>query len=301
MPNLSIIDPKTFTLIFYSLGTLAQLIASGMALYQIKKFTVYRSGWILLALGLTLMLSRRLTPTYELLQSGRYSLADALFTLLISLLLMFGVIKIRKLFDYMQQQEQRLEQLAKYDFLTDALSRYAVIDQGLLEVERSLRLKRPISILIIDIDKFKHINDSYGHAAGDEVLVKLVQICKNSLRRIDLFGRFGGDEFIAILPESGVEAATQIATRLQTDITASAFKFLEGELKITVSIGISCCDTTMHTENTSLTAKEILDELIRKADLKMYQNKQYEPAVKVSGRVKLSASWLRGRRITCNK
>lgn len=245
-----------------------------IALIQIKKVTAYRSGWILLALGLALMLSRRIIPLSELFQSGQYSPADAQLSLLISLLLMLGVLKVRKLFDYMQQQEQKLEQLAKYDFLTGALSRFAIVDQGLLEVERSLRFNRPITILIIDIDKFKNINDSYAHAGGDEVLVALVRVCKGSLRHIDLFGRFGGDEFLAILPETSMEMATQIAARLKTEVAASHFKIKQDELKITVSIGIGCFDPRLKSVDIPSTAKELLDYLIRKADLKMYQNKQ---------------------------
>lgn len=290
LSSISFTNSETLTVIYYSLAAIAQLVASATALYQVKKLTPYRSGWIMLALGLTLMLARRLAPLYELHQSGQYSLADAELALVISLLLMFGVIKVRKLFDYMQQQEQKLEQLAKYDFLTGALSRYAIIDQGLLEVERSIRLKRPIAILLIDIDKFKNINDSYGHAAGDEILIEFVRICKNSLRHIDLFGRFGGDEFLAILPESSLETVTKIASRLQTEVISSDFKFHNDEFKITVSIGVGCFDPTIDSANISLTAKEILDYLIRKADLNMYQIKQSEHPINTLSNFKLSVT-----------
>lgn len=279
MPYLSIPDEESLSAIYYSLAAIAQLIASGVALYQIKKFTDYLLGWMFLSFGLTLMMSRRIVPLLELFKSGQYSLADAELALLISLSLMFGVLQIRKLFDHLQQQEKKLEQLAKYDFLTGALSRYAIIDQGLVEVERSLRLKRPISILILDVDKFKDINDKYGHAAGDEALVELVKICKNSLRRIDLFGRFGGDEFLAILPESGIETATQIMTRLKSEVASFDFKFHEVELKITLSVGVACFNNEIDSPNSPSTAKEILDYLIHKADLKMYQNKQLDQTI----------------------
>lgn len=283
MPSLSFIDSKTLTIICYFIAAIAQLIAAVVAFSQIKKVTAYRSGWSLLALGLALMLSRRIIPLSELFQSAQYSSADAQLSLLISLLLMFGVLQVRKLFHYMQQQEQKLEQLAKYDFLTGALSRFAIVDQGILEVERTLRFNRPITILIIDIDKFKNINDSYGHAEGDEVLVALVHVCKNSLRHIDLFGRFGGDEFLAILPETSMEMATQIAARLKTEVASSHFKIKQDELKITVSIGIGCFDPRFKSVDIPSTAKELLDYLIRKADLKMYQSKQVENPINSTG------------------
>lgn len=273
MPNLPFISTENLSAILYSLAAVAQLISSGVALYQIKKINQHRVGWILLSLGLTLMLFRRVGPLYQIFDSGFYSLFDAKLSLLISLCLMIGVLKIQRMFDYLQKQEKKLEQLAKFDFLTGALSRYAIMDHGRLEVERCLRLRKPITILLIDIDKFKNINDRFGHSTGDEVLIEIVQICKNSLRQIDLFGRIGGDEFLAILPDSSFETGTQIATRLKSEVASSSCKSLVSYQNISVSVGIACIDTFQNSTNKTSNAKEILDNLIHTADLKMYENK----------------------------
>ena len=215
----AIFTPLKLALLCYLLGLSAQIIASVIALSQIKKVDSYRSGWVLLSLGLTLMLIMRIDYVYPLFSNVDYSLFKPFLALIISLLLMLGVIKIRSLFDVMHNQEIALYKLAKCDTLTDCLSRYAIFEQGLMMIKLSIRLKRPLAILMIDIDKFKNINDEYGHSYGDHVLIQFVSVCKNALRSIDIVGRFGGDEFIAILPEANLEVALSVIQRIKADIS----------------------------------------------------------------------------------
>ncbi len=267
-------NPQKLVLLCYFLAVSAQLVASLVALYQVKKVKAHRSGWLILSLGLTLMLARRVDPVYQLMANGHYSTADAVYALIISLLLMLGVLKIRSLFDLMHDQEVALDKLAKYDTLTGALRRYAVFDQGLMAVERCIRLKRPIAVLVIDIDKFKNINDDYGHNIGDMVLVQFVSLCKNALRSIDIFGRFGGDEFIVILPEANLEIARSIIKRIDADLNIADFIFNNQKLRVTVSTGVGIYDPPPSNNEASQTAQALLDDLIRNADLNMYDIKK---------------------------
>jgi diguanylate cyclase (GGDEF)-like protein len=251
-----------------------QLFASTIALYQISKFTSYKIGWVFLSLGFALMIIRRLWPIYEIFDTHKYSLFDASVTSLVSLLLLAGVVKIRKLFDLMQQQEQKLEQLSKYDFLTGASSRYSFIEFASIEIERSKRLMRPLGILLIDVDNFKSINDRYGHVAGDYVLQQITDLCKKSLRQIDMFARYGGDEFLAIFPESDIHEIKKVANRVQIEVSESSFKFLNNEIKVTLSIGIGLFDPSKDISLYSLNSKELIDSLIYQADQHMYQIKE---------------------------
>lgn len=271
---LAVIDTKTLAIILYSLGAIFQLIASIVALFQTRKLSVFSTGWILLSLGFAIMLTRRVGPLITLLKSQEYSFIDATLTFSVSLLLLIGVLKLRKLFDHMQHQEQKLEQISKFDFLTGALSRYSIIEQGLLEIERSKRLKKPVAIILIDVDKFKNINDKYGHLAGDFVLQQITTICKKILREIDMFARYGGDEFISIFPDSDIQEIKKVANRLQIEISESPFKFQNYELKVSASIGIGSYDPSIDTDLTSLNPKEILEHLIHQADQQMYEIKE---------------------------
>lgn len=266
----AIFTPLKLALLCYLLGLSAQIIASVIALSQIKKVDSYRSGWVLLSLGLTLMLIMRIDYVYPLFSNVDYSLFKPFLALIISLLLMLGVIKIRSLFDVMHNQEIALYKLAKCDTLTDCLSRYAIFEQGLMMIKLSIRLKRPLAILMIDIDKFKNINDEYGHSYGDQVLIQFVSVCKNALRSIDIVGRFGGDEFIAILPEANLEVALSVIQRIKADISNANFMFNDEKLQITASIGISIYDPACVTNDGPKTAEALLDQLVNKADLSMY-------------------------------
>lgn len=106
----------------------------------------------------------------------------------------------------------------KADLLTGAFTRRKLLELGENEIARSLRAKRSLSVLMLDIDCFKRINDTYGHAVGDKVLKSTVQIVADKIREIDILGRLGGDEFVVILPDIGIEEAYIVAERLRQTI-----------------------------------------------------------------------------------
>lgn len=113
----------------------------------------------------------------------------------------------------LKQAEFKLEQLARTDGLTQCLNRRAFMERGEEEVRRTIRYKRPLAVLMMDLDHFKAVNDDFGHAAGDAVLVAFADLGRVTARMGDILGRLGGEEFCLLLPETGVEQAVQVAER----------------------------------------------------------------------------------------
>jgi diguanylate cyclase (GGDEF)-like protein len=107
------------------------------------------------------------------------------------------------------------------------------------ESMRAGRYGRPLSILMLDLDHFKRLNDTYGHAAGDKALQRFTTLCTNALRNVDIFGRWGGEEFVALLPETDAEGASIIAERLRKLLSQSTLVFNDQKISYTVSIGIA--------------------------------------------------------------
>ncbi len=107
------------------------------------------------------------------------------------------------------------------------------------EVERAHRFARPLSVLMLDLDHFKGVNDSYGHAFGDLVLREFATRLQSCLREVDLVARYGGEEFALVLPETGIEGAEAVAVRIGRAVRQRPFTGLGFEHHVTVSVGIS--------------------------------------------------------------
>ena len=135
--------------------------------------------------------------------------------------------------------ELRLEAEARRDPLTGVPNRRRFEEQAEQEVERTRRFGRPLSVFIIDLDHFKHINDSLGHALGDEVLRAVAGLCRRSMRQTDLFARLGGEEFVALLPETNLKDATLLADRLRAQVSETPVLLKPDPRTITVSIGVA--------------------------------------------------------------
>ena len=157
---------------------------------------------------------------------------------------------------------QSIQQLAITDPLTGIYNRRQLFELGQREFQRAKRFKRPLSALMIDIDRFKSVNDQYSHATGDAVLRRLSDLLEDSVREFDIIGRYGGEEFVVILPETDSLAALEIAERLRQLINAD---FDTSDLpKITVSIGSA----------SSSTETADLGDLVHTADNAMYTAKK---------------------------
>ena len=151
------------------------------------------------------------------------------------------------------------EHLAKVDPMTGALARRALIDACEQELERSRRNQRHMALLMMDLDHFKAINDSHGHQVGDRVLVNFAARVTTVLRRPDRFGRFGGEEFIALLPETSLEEACIVAERIRTRIEAADKRLPRYTVSIGVAIG--------HADDYDV------DDIIARADAALYRAK----------------------------
>lgn len=160
---------------------------------------------------------------------------------------------------------QELERQAKSDFLTGLANRRHFLELAELEIARAQRYDNWLSMLMMDIDFFKNINDSYGHKAGDLVLQKFANVCKNILREVDVIGRMGGEEFAILLPETTGERALEVAQRLRQEIenTRVAWENQDQPIQFTVSVGVA----TMATHQASV------ESMLQEADTALYQAK----------------------------
>ena len=153
------------------------------------------------------------------------------------------------------------KRLSRTDYLTGIPNRRALYETVALEMKRLARTMRPFTLIYMDLDDFKIINDSAGHPAGDVVLTEIATILKLQLRGIDTVARMGGDEFVAILPETNELAARKVAPRLQSSLLED---MQEHHWSVTFSIGVL----------TFLSAPANTDEMIKRADRLMYSAKK---------------------------
>ncbi|WOJ95097.1 diguanylate cyclase [Congregibacter variabilis] len=136
----------------------------------------------------------------------------------------------------LEAKNAELDHIASVDKLTDTYNRRALDAALSAELERANRYQRPLSVLLMDIDFFKHVNDQYGHLTGDKVLVTLCQKIKENLRASDILGRWGGEEFLVICPETDLEQARNAAEKVRRAIEKTDFELSKN---ITISVGIS--------------------------------------------------------------
>jgi diguanylate cyclase (GGDEF)-like protein len=155
-----------------------------------------------------------------------------------------------------------LEHRAYSDYLTGLANRRYFIEQAELELSRCDRYEGKLSLIMLDIDFFKKINDTYGHNIGDLVLQKIADISRTILRDIDIIGRIGGEEFAILLPETTLEDSVKVAERLRIEISNAAVLIeKEKEVKFTSSFGVVS------------TSKSNIDDLLVKADKALYKAK----------------------------
>ena len=158
--------------------------------------------------------------------------------------------------------EAVLQQTARTDYLTQLPNRRAMIQILDKEAARFERAKHPFSLVLLDIDHFKSINDSFGHDGGDEILVKIAASMRGWMREKDVLSRWGGEEFLILLSDTDVERATEQAERLRTAIEAQAFTIGHGETRITASLGVA-----------GYTSNQGIDSCIKDADIALYRAK----------------------------
>ncbi len=161
---------------------------------------------------------------------------------------------------------QRLQELSTRDGLTRALNHRAILERLSQEIERAGRYSRVVTVVIGDLDFFKRVNDAHGHVAGDAVLRVAAAAMARALRASDVLGRYGGEEFLAVLPESDLEAGRKAAERLRGAVAESTTNLASGErVRVTASFGVAS-QAELGTEATA-------DALVTLADSRLYQAK----------------------------
>jgi diguanylate cyclase (GGDEF)-like protein/PAS domain S-box-containing protein len=162
------------------------------------------------------------------------------------------------------QLHAEVQKQAITDGLTGTYNRRGFYDLGLREVERANRFGRTLAAIMLDIDHFKDVNDQFGHAAGDRVLITVSQILVDNIRKIDILGRYGGDEFALLLPEIDMFAATGVAERLRQVIADTVMHSAKNDsIHVTASLGVARLSTTI----------KDLEGLLQNADRAMYHAK----------------------------
>jgi diguanylate cyclase (GGDEF)-like protein len=160
--------------------------------------------------------------------------------------------------------ENELQQQANTDGLTGVMNRRRFLEVAAQELQRAARLGHPMSLALLDIDHFKQINDTYGHAAGDLALQNLARICQKNIREPDVFARFGGDEFALLLPEANLNQAVRVLERVRQALAAFGFDMDGNLVSITISAGVSSLDSV----------EIALDMLLARADQALYRAKE---------------------------
>lgn len=167
----------------------------------------------------------------------------------------------------LQQSLQEALALQRYQAQHDPLT--GILNHGeillILEQERSRRQNTNLAIIMGDLDHFKKVNDTYGHVAGDAVLVEVAQRINNNIRLYDTVGRYGGEEFLLILPGCSKEEALQIGRRILKNIEQPAIKFQDNNIAVTISLGLACFKAGEQTNVTSLV--QAADNALYKAKL----------------------------------
>ncbi|MBA3073490.1 MAG: GGDEF domain-containing protein, partial [Anaerolineae bacterium] len=167
---------------------------------------------------------------------------------------------------------EQVQKLAIMDPLTEIYNRRIFFDVANREIVRSIRYHNPFSILMIDLDHLKQINDTYGHPAGDAVLKEAVKIIKSNLREIDTFARYGGDEFIVMLPETGLVGGQKVADRIMAAGDTTMYTFKDFEIPVAFSAGVA---------EFEFDGDHYIDDVISRADKELYITKSRRKQVQL--------------------
>ena len=197
---------------------------------------------------------------------GLYDTAAGLTLFTASVIIVFVIMTLASaaLLNRSDTERARMQYEATHDALTSVMNRHGILEQMRVEMSRCFREKRTMGIALVDVDRFKLVNDELGHNAGDEVLKEVAQRLKKSLRAYDGVGRYGGEEFLLVLPGCDLESAMMRAEALRSAIASSAIQLPEESRDVTISIGVSIYNPHEGVPR---------EELIRWADVALYAAK----------------------------
>lgn len=184
-------------------------------------------------LVLPLLVHDRALGTLILGSRGRHAFGDAVRTTL-EVLARHVAVSLAN-----ARMLQSLEELATTDGLTGVLNKRALLDQAHRKLKSAERYRRPLALLVCDIDHFKRVNDTHGHDVGDTVIRGLAELLKRAKRDTDIVGRFGGEEFVVLCEETDAEGAVLLAERIRSELASTTFHTEGGPLKVTCSVGVA--------------------------------------------------------------
>jgi diguanylate cyclase (GGDEF)-like protein len=212
------------------------------------------------------LLTELLPPLHDLLEPNTLQAMTFLLAIFFGIAWTFGFVMLNseRLEAELRRAQDTLQKMATTDFLTGIANSRLFSEAGEREVQRARRYRRALALLMIDLDHFKKVNDKYGHAIGDKILVAFAAICKNCLRKADIFGRLGGEEFAILLPETDVSGGKKFAERLRAIVEKSKIKVEDKTFQITVSIGV----TELQSDDNQI------ESALRRADDTMYEAKR---------------------------
>ncbi len=173
-------------------------------------------------------------------------------------------VELQQEIDERKRLQEELRQQAITDELTQVFNRRYFLQLARAELTRAIRLHHPIAVALIDLDHFKRVNDDYGHAAGDQAIIAMAKICQKNIRAIDVFARFGGDEFALLFPEIDGAMASQILQRIQRVLVDQPLNLGGRPIALTVSAGVASFESKT----------DSVDMLLARADQALYQAKE---------------------------
>jgi two-component system, cell cycle response regulator len=168
-------------------------------------------------------------------------------------------------FQKLTEENEKLKELVEIDDLTGLFNMRSIYSKLEFEMERGKRFNRPVTVVMMDVDKFKSVNDGHDHLFGSYVLSEMGKIIQNSIRTVDIPARYGGDEFLIVLSEVPLQGVQLFCERLRKKIEQATFKQGDDEIKLTLSIGFASTDV-----NENILPKE----LVRRADMALYEAKK---------------------------
>lgn len=171
--------------------------------------------------------------------------------------------EVRERTQELEEANKKLDRISRTDDLTGLPNRRDMHETIANEVGRSSRTHKPFCFIFFDIDHFKNVNDTYGHAAGDAVLRSVATTVRNLLRKYDVLARYGGEEFLTLLPETDLEGAVVVAERFRKKIEKTTVKLVNQEIKVTITLGVAAYDDKLG-----------VDRSIQQADKALYEGKE---------------------------
>lgn len=268
-----------FVLAIYLLSLGIQLHSLLLLKKIIIQYQNERLGNIVLTISVIIILIHHVFSFFQNLNQAKVGITDSFFMLSNSLIFYATILCVRLITKHLSNKSEWLDHKLRFDSLTKTLSREEILIQCERELIRAVRSGQAVSLLTIDFDNFKAINDTYGHPIGDEVLIRSTNYCIELLREIDLIGRIGGDEFIVLLPDTNIKSAQEVANRILWKMNGLVNELsIHTDIPINLSIGIAGFNLRELKKSKRIFNPRLhLKKLIARSDRALYE-------AKISGR-----------------